>query len=246
VEGVRLTLQGGVARLTLDRPRQGNRIDLAAAQALVAAAEAIELDDSVRILVLEAAGRAFCLGAEGEEKWGGRIDWVAAIGGLSVPVLGVLQGDAVGEGCELALACDLRLIARGARMQLPQVVEGRLPAHGATQRLPRLIGRSRALDLLLSGRAVTAREAVQIGLATRAVAAAALRAAVQDMVADLVGRGPIALRLAKEAVNKGADLSFEQGVRLEQDLYVLLQTTRDRHEGVRAFLQKRRPRFRGA
>jgi enoyl-CoA hydratase len=157
-----------------------------------------------------------------------------------------VNGDAIAEGCELALACDLRLAAAAARFALPQLTEGRLPSHGGTQRLPRLIGRTRALELLLSGRRVGAREAEAIGLVNRVLPTRSFAAALRRAVTALAAKGPLALRLAKEAVSRAPDLTFEQGVRLEQDLYVLLQTTADRAEGVRAFLARRTPRFRGA
>jgi enoyl-CoA hydratase len=213
----------------------------ATAQALCDAAEAVELDDRVSIVVLRGAGGVFCPG--GPE--GGGPDFVAAIAALTMPVMAVVNGMARAEGCELALACDLRIASRAAAFCLPQLQEGRLPAHGATQRLPRLIGRTRALDVLLSGRRVGASEAASFGLVSRVVAAARLDAAVEEEIALLRSKAPIALRMAKEAVQKGFDMTLEQGIRLEQDLYVLLQTTADRAEGVRAFLRKRRPRFRG-
>jgi hypothetical protein len=171
---------------------------------------------------------------------------VAAIGALTRPVLAVVNGDAVAEGCELALACDLRIAFSGARFSLPQISEGRLPAHGATQRLPRIIGRMRAMEMLLTGRFMTAREALNIGLVSRVAARAQLATVVREEVESLRNKGAIALRLAKDAVVKGLDLTLEQGIRLEQDLYVLLQTTADRQEGIQAFLEKRKPRFRGA
>jgi enoyl-CoA hydratase/carnithine racemase len=200
----------------------------------------------VRLAVVRGAGRWFCRGVvDSGGDWEMRHDWIAAVGSLTVPVLAVIAGDAIAEGAELALACDLRIASRAARFAFPQMLTGRLPRHGATQRLPRLIGRMRALDLLLSGRPVEAREAERIGLVSRIVPAGKLATAVRQAVAELSAKGPIALRLAKEAVLKGADLTFEQGVRLEQDLYVLLQTTADRAEGINAFLSKRPPRFTG-
>jgi enoyl-CoA hydratase/carnithine racemase len=243
--GISCSIARGIAWLTLNRPRRGNRIDLAAAQALCDAAEATELDDSVAVVVLRGRGPSFCLGVDEGGPWERQHDWVDAVARLTRPTIAAINGDAVAEGFELAMACDLRIAARGARFCLPQLSEGRLPSHGATQRLPRLVGRMRALDLLLSGRAVRAAEAEAMGLVSRAVAAGDLETAVRREVADLRRKGPIALRLAKEAVLKSFDLTLDQGIRLEQDLYVLLQTTADRSEGVRAFLEKRQPRFRG-
>ena len=237
-----LEFADGVAWVTLG----GARIDASAAQALCDAAERIGFDESVGVAVIQGSAGAFCLGVEGGGEWETRHDWVAAVGALAVPVVAAIAGDAIAEGAELAMACDLRLASVTARFAFPHLGQGRLPRHGATQRLPRLVGRMRALDLLISGRRIGAREAERIGLASSVVPAAKLDAAVRRIVGELSAKGPIALRLAKEAVLKGLDLTLDQGIRLEQDLYVLLQTTADRAEGVRAFLAKRPPKFRGA
>ncbi len=237
-----LALVRDVAWLTLPR----ERIDQQAAQALCDAVEQIAFDESVCVAVVQGSGRGFCVGVEDGGDWEARHDWVAAVGALTVPVVAAIAGDALAEGAELALACDLQIASAGARFGFPQVVEGRLPRHGATQRLPRAVGRMRAFDLLLSGRRIGAREAARIGLVSHVVAAARLTAAVRQAVDALCAKGPVALRLGKEAVRKGVDLTLDQGIRLEQDLYVLLQTTQDRAEGVRAFLGKRRPKFKGS
>lgn len=242
---VRCSVEEGVAWLTLARPAAENRIDQATAQRLCELAEDLEHDDRVAVVALEAQGADFCLGIDGGGGWQDALDFVAAIGRLTRPVIAAVNGAAIAEGFELALACDLRVAGTRSAFSLPQLAEGRLPRHGATQRLPRLVGRLRALDLLLTGRRVRAREAASIGLVSRVVAPDRLHAALRDEVATLAAKGPVALRFAKEAVLKGLDLTFDQGVRLEQDLYALLQTTADRAEGIRAFCGKRRPRFAG-
>src|SRR5207248_7549985 len=134
--GVRTTVTAGVAWLTLDRPAAGNRITLDMAQALCDAAAAIELDDAVVAVVLAATGSSFCLGVEDGGDWERRVDWVEAIAHLTRPVIAAIQGDALAEGLELALACDLRVVSERAHFSLPQLTAGRLPAHGGTQRLP--------------------------------------------------------------------------------------------------------------
>lgn len=240
-KGVTWRVQRGVARIELDTAAQGPTIEAATAQALCDAAEAIESDDRVSIVVLRGTGKLFCQAAPKEQA----PDFVAAIAALTMPVVAAVDGMASAEGCELALACDLRIASRKAAFCLPQIGEGRLPSHGATQRLPRIVGRPRALDMLLSGRRVGASEAAAFGLVSRLLPAARLDEAVEEEVSSLRSKGPIALRLAKEAVLKGSDMTLEQGIRLEQDLYVLLQATADRAEGVRAFLRKRRPKFKG-
>jgi enoyl-CoA hydratase len=236
-----LRVARGVAWLTLP----GERINEAAAQALCGAIERIGFDESVRVVVVRGGAGGFCIGIEDGGAWQDRYDWVGTVAAVTVPVVAVVAGDAVGEGAELALACDIQIASARARFAFPQVVGGQAPRYGATQRLPRAVGRMRALDLLLSGRRISAREAERIGLVSQVVAPSRLAATVRKTVAGLCDKAPIALRLAKEAVRAGVGLTLEQGIRLEQDLYVLLQTTADRREGVRAFLAHRRPRFRG-
>jgi enoyl-CoA hydratase len=236
-----LAIADGVAWVTLPTPA----IDEDTAQRLCAAAEAIAFDESVRVAVLQSAHRDFGRAVAGGGPWQRTHDWVAAVAAVPVPVIAAVGGRAVAEGAELALACDLRIAAPAARFAFPQIGEGEFPRHGATQRLPRIVGRMRALELLVSGRSITAREALRIGLVSAVTPPAALDRTVRSAAGVLAQRAPIALRLAKEAVLAGADLTLDQGIRLEQDLYVLLQTTADRTEGVRAFLDKRRPRFHG-
>jgi enoyl-CoA hydratase/carnithine racemase len=218
-------------------------VDLA--QRLCDAATELEHDDRVGLLVVEAAGDSFCAGVEASGEWQRQFDFVAALARVTCPVIAAVRGDAISEGLELALACDLRLFADSARCAMPQLMEGRLPCHGGTQRLPRIVGRTRAFDLLLTGRSVSAAEAERIGIASRVIRKAGFEAGVTRVVAQLSAMGPVALRYAKEAIIKGSDLTFDQGMRLEEDLYALLQTTTDRAEGVESFLKKRKPRYRG-
>ena len=172
---------------------------------------------------------------------------VESIAVLSKPTLAIIDGVAADEGLELALATDLRVATRAARFTMGQLGRDRLPCFGGTQRLPRLIGAAHALRMLLTGATVDGDAAMRLGLVTY-VASSRSRAGAHGkrVVRSVTSRGPIAARLAKEAVRKGCDLTLDQGIRLEEDLYALLQTTADRAEGVRAFLDKRKPLFRGA
>ena len=235
----------GVAWLQLDRPQAGNRVTAALAQDLCSAAADIELDDGVAVVAVAASGATFCAGVEHGGEWEQAVNWVEAIARLTRPVVAIIQGDALAEGLELALACDLRVSSEQAHFAMPQLANGRLPAHGGTQRLPRIVGRMRALELVLTGRTVGAAEAQAIGLVSRVIAHHELMRAAEELLRELRSKGPLALRYAKEAVLKGSDLTLDQGIRLEEDLYALLQTTRDRQEGIRAFLHKRQPVFRG-
>lgn len=246
-EAVSCEVSGGVGWITLCRPVRGNRLDGELAAALVDACAEMEDAEGVHVVMLRARGKAFCAGpALGPSRAGGLgPDPVAAVAAITKPVVAVVGGEAVGAGCELALACDLRLASTGASFALPQIARGGFPCFGATQRLPRLVGRTRALEMLLLGTRVSAREALRMGLVSRVVEQGRLAAVAAELASELAARAPLALRLAKEAVWASGDLTLEQGLRLEEDLYVLLQTTADRIEGVRAFLEKRPPRFGG-
>ncbi len=238
---LRLRLDASVAYLCLERAL----IDQDLAQRLCAAAEDLEHDDRVALVVIEGAGRSFCAGVERSDSWQRTFDFVQAIANLTCPVIAAMRGDAIAEGLELALACDIRLFSDTARCCMPQLTQGRLPCHGGTQRLSRIVGRTRAFDLLLTGRTVRAAEAERIGIASRVFRKARFNASLAAVVAELAAKGPVALRYAKEAILKGSDLTMDQGIRLEEDLYALLQTTADRAEGVEAFLKKRKPHYRG-
>lgn len=231
---------GRLARIHLRLSR--GRIDEAAAQSLCDAAEEIRLDDGAAVVLLTSSGPDFCLGFAGT-PWGLRLDCIGAVARLPQPVVAAVAGRAWEEGCELALACDLRVADAATSFRLGQVAAGRLPSEGATQRLPRLVGTARALDLLWGGRALRGAEAVRIGLASRLAGPGRVASRARALAVELAARGPVALRLAKEAVRAAAELPLEQGMRLEHDLYVLLQTGGERAEGIRAFLEKRRPRW---
>ena len=175
----------------------------------------------------------------------GDLRCVESLAALTKPTIAVVNGDALGVGLELALACDLRLAVDTARFGLTQVGEGLIPFCGGTQRLPRTVGQAKALELILMSAMINAQEAHRIGLVNEVIAAENFATRVDEVLTGLLGKGPIALRLGKEAVQKAMDLTLDQGMRLEEDLYALLQTTQDRAEGVRAFLEKRTPKFSG-
>ena len=244
---VEVAMRDGVAWMTLARPADQNRLGPELLAALVDACAAVEDDAAVRVAVLAARGRAFSAGlprgcAWPEPAWP---DGIGAVAALTKPVVGVLQGDALGWGLGLALACDLRVAARGVTVALPDVGQGRLPGGGAMVRLARMVGVARALEMALLGVSLSATRAAGWGLVTTVVERRRLARTAEELARGLASRGPLALRLAKEAVVRALDLPLADGIRLEQDLYVLLQTTADREEGVRAFLARRPPRFGG-
>jgi enoyl-CoA hydratase len=167
------------------------------------------------------------------------------VAAIEKPVIAAVNGDALGPGLELALSCDIRLASDRAKFGFPEVAEGFIPAGGGTQRLPRIVGRGKALELILTAETITAKEALEIGLVSKIMPPKELFTQAGSLAKDIAAKGPIALRFIKEAVNKGLDLTLEQGLRLEADLYFLLHTTADRTEGITAFLEKRKPKFKG-
>lgn len=239
-----LRRRGHLAEVALDLRGAGGRITADAAAALRAAFLA-SADDDVWVVWLRSADD-FCVGlSEGAEPWPALpdLDFVAALAAVRAPVVASLRGRVEDEGFELSLVADVRVAERGARFRMNQLARGAVPRMGGTQRLPRLIGLERALRTILLGAPIAARRALEWGLVASVSASA--DAAARMLCEELLERGPLALRLGKEAVLRAGDFTLDDGARFEHDLYVLLQTTRDRAEGVRAFLDKRRPKFQG-
>ena len=251
-----------VAYITLNRPEADNVVNRRLAQELEAVCHPINQDNDIYVVVVTGAGEgAFCCGSELEQliqsgdtgealstklrEVGLRYSAATAIASIDRPVIAAINGDALGQGLELALSCDIRVAAHKARLGFPHVARGLIPMDGGTQRLSRLVGKGKALELILTAEIINAEEALEIGLVNRVVADGGLAAEVEVLAKTIASKGPIALRYAKEAVNKGLDLTLEQGLRLEADLYFGLHTTADRTEGIKAFLQKRPPRFKG-
>lgn len=244
--------RGKVAWLKLDRTEQANRLTPQMDQDLAAACRNVEEDEAIEVGVLTGSGDVFCAGLDETTRTAtaireqfGSLRSIEGLAALTKPTLAVLNGDAFGVGLELALACDLRLAVSGARFGLPQVSEDLIPFGGGTQRLPRIVGQAKALEMILTGNSVETEEAYRVGLVNEVIPKDALPARVDLVLSALLGKGPVAVRLGKEAVHKALDLTLDQGIRLEEDLYALLQTTSDRAEGVESFLRKRKPKFTG-
>ena len=241
---VSLHKSGPIARLTLRRPS----VDAALLADLARACDAIESDDSVRAVILAADGTDFCRGWDESllaGEGGPPADAFGCLAELPRPVVCAVQGEALSAGLELALACDIRVASEDARLGLPETKLGLVPMGGGTQRLARLVGRGKALEMILTGEPVDAREALRIGLVSAVVPLDKLAAAAEAIADRIAERGPIAVRYAKEAVTRGLEMTLDQALRYETDLTIILQTTKDRAEGVRAFLDKRKPEFKG-
>ena len=169
----------------------------------------------------------------------------SAIASLPFPVIAAVNGDAFDQGLELALAADIRVAAETAQLRMGQALQGIIPWDGGTQRLPRIVGPAHATDLLLTGRTVGADEALDMGLVNRVAASGDVLSVAQEMAAHVLAGGPIAARYAKEVILSGSEMTLDQGILLETDLTMILQTTKDREEGIRSFLERRDPEFRG-
>ena len=236
--------KGQIAYITINRPQAQNAINVQMAEELADACRQINQDEEIGAVLLLAAGDNFSSGSDPGE-WALVADAPRAIASLERVVIAAINGDALGEGLELALSCDIRVASEGARFCLPHTSYGLMPGGGGTQRLPRLVGKGKTLEMILTAEPIDAAEAYRIGLVSKVVPPGELLQEVEEIAKRIVTCGPIALRYCKAAVNKGLDLTLEQGLRLEADLYFLIQTTADRMEGIKAFLEKRSPQFKG-
>ena len=259
------------ATITLASPASRNLIDAELAEEFCDACQEIDADESARLLVVTGSGDCFSVGRQAPgsdasedgtaESTGEssseqrtaqlilhleRLRVADCLADLSIPVIVALNGDAIGHGLELALAGDLRIAVAHARFGLAEPNRLSFPWDGGTQRLPRLVGPAWALDLALTSRLVDAEEALRLGLVNRVVAPEQLPGEVKRLAASILAGGPVAAKYAKEAVGKGMDLSLAQGLRLEADLSVILQSTADRAEGIASFKERRSAKFSGS
>jgi enoyl-CoA hydratase len=247
----------GVATITVNRAPMLNALSAATVRELERVLVAAEQDERVRVLILTGAGeKAFVSGADISElkdldpPAGTR---TAAFGQgvfrrletMGKPSIAAINGYALGGGCELAMACTIRIASETAKLGLPEVTLGVIPGYGGTQRLPRIVGRGSAMDLILTGRAIDAQEALRLGLVSQVVAPADLLETARKTALRIMRNGPLAVRAAMQAVDHGLDGGLEAGCRMEAALFGLLCATGDMREGLSAFLEKRKAEFKG-
>lgn len=245
-----------IAVLTINRPNKLNALNDAVMIELDQAVDEIIDRDDIGGVIVTGAGKAFVAGADiAELAQQGPFDGKArALTGQAVyrrletcgkPVVAAVNGFALGGGCELAMACHLRVASEKARFGQPEVKLGICPGYGGTQRLPRLIGKGRAIDLIITGRLVGADEALQLGLVNKVVAHDELITEAESLLRGIMAMGPLAVRLSLEAIDQGCDMSLDEGLLLEANHFGLLAATTDMKEGMGAFLEKREPEFSG-
>jgi len=254
---LKLERQDQIATLVIQRPEKLNALNAELLAELDEAVRDLAGDDQVRGVVVTGAGeKAFVAGADIAEL--AQLEPLAAVRTarrgqdifralekLPKPVVAAVNGFALGGGLELALACHLRIASENARFGLPEVKLGIIPGYGGTIRLPRLVGRGRALELILTGEMIGAEEAYRIGLVNRVVPQPELLETARALLAKIVANGPLAVAHALEAVDRGADATLDGGFEIESNLFGLLADTEDMREGMQAFLEKRPARFQG-
>ncbi|CAN5588675.1 enoyl-CoA hydratase-related protein [soil metagenome] len=257
LENLLVERDGGIATITINRPKVLNALNTLTIQELQRVLLSCRDDESVRVVVITGAGeKSFIAGADINElsvqtPVGGREHAIHGqqvfdlIENLGKPVIAAINGFALGGGCELAMACTMRVAADTARLGQPEINLGIIPGFAGTQRLARLIGRGRALELLLTGEHVTAADAHRLGLVNRVVPAADLMAEARTLASTIAGKAPVAVRYIIDAVNRGLEMPFAESQAYEATLFGLVSTTDDMREGTKAFLEKRKPDFKG-
>jgi enoyl-CoA hydratase/carnithine racemase len=246
-----------IAILTIQRPQRLNALDERTLDEIREAFLSFQDDDQIHCVILTGAGeKAFVAGADINELARDTPDAARRralkgqrvfdlIEGLGKPVIAAVNGFALGGGCELAMACTLRIAADSARFGQPEINLGIIPGFAGTQRLVRLVGKSKAMEMILVGAAITAQEALACGLINRVVPAADLIKTARALAMELATKPPVALRYAMDAINRGADMPFAEACQLEASLFGLVTATEDMREGTAAFLEKRKPVFKG-
>jgi enoyl-CoA hydratase len=243
-----------IAVVLLNRPKQLNALSDELMDELVTVLRELDGDETVRCIVLGGSERAFAAGADIGELartspielyFASRVERWDAIRAVRTPLVAAVSGFCLGGGCELALLCDLIVASETARFGQPETALGIIPGAGGTQRLTRAVGKALAMDVILSGRMLTAREALDAGLVARVVAREAWLDEAKRAAREIASKGPLATRLAKEAVDRSAEMPLAVGLEYERRLLYLAFASEDAHEGLRAFLEKRPPQFRG-
>jgi enoyl-CoA hydratase/carnithine racemase len=257
-ENILLEKKNSIAYVTVNRPKVLNALNMATMEELRAAFHGVKNDKSIRVVILTGSGeKAFIAGADiselakhdavsGKEYTHRGQSVLNLIENLGKPVIACINGFALGGGCEIAMACTMRLASENAKLGQPEVKLGIIPGYGGTQRLPRLVGKGLAMQMVLAGEMITAQEAHRIGLVNEVVVAAPeLIPRAESIAAKIIANAPLAVQYAMEAVNKGMEMTLAEGLYLEATLFGVCCATEDKKEGTTAFLEKRAAQFKG-
>src|SRR5437588_11098706 len=257
LENLKLEKKNAIAYVTIDRPKVLNALNMATMQELWQVFSDLKEDKQIRVVILTGSGeKAFVAGADINElaknnpveakaythKGQATLDLIENLG---KPVIACVNGFALGGGCEIAMACTMRLASENAKLGQPEVKLGIIPGYGGTQRLPRLVGTGLAMQILLTGEMITAQEAHRIGMVNEVVAAAELIPRAEAIAQKIIANAPLAVQYAMEAVNKGMEMTLAEGLYLEAVLFGVSCATEDKKEGTTAFLEKRQAQFKG-
>ena len=253
-ENVVLEKDGSVAVVTLNRPQQLNALSYGLVKDLCLAMESLDQDNEVRAIVLTGGEKVFAAGADikemaeagpFDEPVQGRLSYRDRINRISKPIIAAVSGYALGGGCELAMSCDIIIASETARFGQPEVNIGIIPGSGGTQRLTHVVGKYRAMEMVLTGEPINADEAERLGLVTHVVPVELLLEEAKSMAKKIAAKPLLAIRHAKEAVLKAANTGLDDGLDFERKSFYTLFATEDRKEGMKAFLEKRKPVFKG-
>jgi enoyl-CoA hydratase len=253
-ENVIVEKDGVIAVITLNRPQQLNALSYGLVKDLSLAMQEFDRDDQIRVIIVTGGEKVFAAGADIKEmaergpfddRLHERLAYRDRINKISKPVIAAVSGFALGGGCELAMSCDIIVAAENARFGQPEVNIGIIPGSGGTQRLTRLVGKHRAMEMVLAGEFMSAADAERFGLVNRVVPVEMLMDEAKGIANKIAAKPALAVKAAKEAVLKSANLSLDEGLDYERKLFWLLFASEDRSEGMKAFLEKRKPQFKG-
>ena len=253
-EFIETSITGDIAVIELNRPRQLNSLNRKMVHEIVVAMEEFDINNNVRVIVMTGKGRAFSAGADIDEMTNENpislelmnqfADW-DRLALIKKPIIGAVKGFVFGGGFELALCCDLLIAARDTEFSFPEVGLGVMPGAGGTQRLTKLVGRTKALEWLWTGERISAEVAIRHGVINKIVASELLMEETMKMAQQLAKQPPLSLRLIKDSVNKAVDSPLSEGMQYERKNFYLLFATQDQKEGMNAFIEKRKPEYKG-